>query len=403
MEKRPNLLFLMTDHQRADEIGMIQCEREITPHINRLAKEGVRFTRAYNTCPLCVPARTALATGIYPTQNGVVFNDWKGENAGAYETIHTLFKKAGYRVGHVGVDHIRVKPMLRDRGLDFFISQEEYEKWAAVKGLDVRRAPGDLTQVEEYVRGTYEKRLYSGRRVTKWSQPKELLKDRYFESEALRFLNECGEEPFALFVYLWAPHPPLCVPEPFFKMYNPKGLDLPDNVNRPAKDEPVLRRKGVPARLAEGASLLEWRKVWAAHLGLSTMADEIFGNLLSRIDRLGLQKDTCVIVTADHGDHLGQHAMYQKMEMYQEAVRVPLIIRFPGLAPAVCEGVASHLDVLPTLCQLFKVGKGSLDFQGRSLVPYMKGEKPDDGRMVFSQYSGNPDYGDVRRAAISSR
>ena len=77
MSKRPNLLFIMTDHQRADSIGMVQDGKEVTPVLNQLAKNSVQFTRAYNTTPLCVPARTALATGKYPTHNGVVFNDVK--------------------------------------------------------------------------------------------------------------------------------------------------------------------------------------------------------------------------------------------------------------------------------------------------------------------------------------
>ena len=78
MVSKPNILLFMTDHQRADVIGMRQCGREVTPNLNRLARMGFQFDRAYDTCPLCVPARTALATGLYPTKNAVVYNDWKG-------------------------------------------------------------------------------------------------------------------------------------------------------------------------------------------------------------------------------------------------------------------------------------------------------------------------------------
>ena len=74
MEKKKNILFFMTDHQRYDTMGMVQCGREVTPNLNKLAQEGMVFERAYDTCPLCVPARTALATGVYPTNNGVVYN-----------------------------------------------------------------------------------------------------------------------------------------------------------------------------------------------------------------------------------------------------------------------------------------------------------------------------------------
>ena len=96
MDSRPNILLFMTDHQRADSLFMEQCGREVTPNLNRLAREGMVFERAYDTCPLCVPARTALATGVYPTKNGVVYNDWKGVTAGGFEPLHKALQKAGY-------------------------------------------------------------------------------------------------------------------------------------------------------------------------------------------------------------------------------------------------------------------------------------------------------------------
>ena len=95
---RPNILFIMTDHQRADSLGMVQAGVEVTPNLNKLAGAGTLFERAYNTCPLCVPARTALATGKYPTKNGVVFNDWRGVRAGDHIPIHQVLYEAGYEI-----------------------------------------------------------------------------------------------------------------------------------------------------------------------------------------------------------------------------------------------------------------------------------------------------------------
>ncbi len=115
MSDRRNLLFLMTDHQRFDSLGMVQAGVEVTPCLNRLAAGGTSFQRTWNTAPLCVAARTALATGLYPTRNGVVYNDWKGERAGDHRPLHQYLAEAGYTVAHVGVDHIRVKPGLRER------------------------------------------------------------------------------------------------------------------------------------------------------------------------------------------------------------------------------------------------------------------------------------------------
>ena len=125
----------MTDHQRFDSIYEVQCGREVTPNLNKLADSGAFFTRAYNVCPLCVPARTSLATGIYPTQNGIVYNDWKGLHAGSYPTIYELLKQADYQVGHVGVDHINTTKPLSDLGLDHYKSQGDYNAWAKAQGL----------------------------------------------------------------------------------------------------------------------------------------------------------------------------------------------------------------------------------------------------------------------------
>lgn len=409
MNTRPNILLVMTDHQRADSIGMIQCGREVTPHLNRLLKEATHFTRTYNACPLCVPARTALATGIYPTENGVVYNDWKGVTSGNFEPFHKTLQHSGYYVGHSGIDHIRVKPRLSELGLDFFVNQENYNTWAKSLGIVTERNSEELTLVNEEVNGEYRQNKYSNHKVSLYHHPLETFKDFFFLEQSLRFLKERpSDRPFALFTYLWAPHPPLRVPEPYASMYNPEKIILPDNINTPSKGEPPLRRSGMPAQMAEHVTIDEWRKVWSAHLGLTTMADHIFGMLLDELKQQGVYDNTCILFTSDHGDHLGQHRMYQKMEMYEEAIHVPLILKLPKshllsakhFTPLV-SGVVSHLDIRPTLCELAEISSGTCD--GQSLIPLAKGAVPDPERIVFSQYSGNPGYGTIRRAAITER
>lgn len=401
MGKRPNIVLFMTDHQRNDGIGMVQCGREVTPNLNRLVEEGIRFERAYNVCPLCVPARTALATGVYPTENGVVYNDLKGGAAERYLPIHKVLQNAGYRVGHVGVDHIRTTPLMRDQGLDFFVNESDYQTWAAEQGVVTKRSEKQITYVREEIDGVYEEKVYSGHQVLLWEAPIEQFKDYYFKERALEFLREKQEEPFALFVYLWAPHPPLKVPEPYYSMYDPNQLVLPDNVGIAAQGEPELRRKGVPAQLADGVSMDEWRKAWAAHMGLTTMADQFFGEITAELKKQGIYDDTCILYTSDHGENLGQHKMYQKMEMYEEAVHVPFVIKMPNGGHGTVEEVISHLDIYPTFCEL--AGIEAADKDGNSLIPIIKDGKGEEDRMVYAQYSGNPGYGTIRRAAISKR
>jgi choline-sulfatase len=241
-DRRPNLLFLMTDHQRADSIGTVQAGREVTPRLNRLAAGSTSFRRAYTTCPLCVPARTALATGQYPTRNGVVFNDWRGRRAGDHLTLHEALHRAGYAVAHVGVHHIRVRPGLRER-VPFakWVDNGDYRRYAEQCG--VVDAPGDLEafrrEVTERQDGRFVSVRYSNTRTAVWPHEAKRFKDRFFAREAAGFLRSGPPEPFALFVCLWAPHPPLRVPEPYASLFPPAELELASNVGGPARGEPA--------------------------------------------------------------------------------------------------------------------------------------------------------------------
>jgi arylsulfatase A-like enzyme len=405
--ERPNLLFIMTDHQRADSLGMAQAHVEVAPNLTLLASRGTLFTRAYTTCPLCVPARTALATGRYPTRNGVVYNDWNGQRVGDHKPLHQVLAEAGYEVVHVGVHHIRVRPVLEERvPLARWVDNDDYARYLDEKGMDGQPTEGReafRTGVIERQGDGFVPARYSNTRTTVWPYPAEHFRDSYFCRQGIQYLEgRRTQRPFALFTYLWAPHPPLWVPEPYASLFPPEQIDLSANVAMIADGEASGRRRGIAAQLAEGVSMEEWRKVWAAHLGLVRLADTEIGRLLSALEACGYADNTVVVFTTDHGDHLGQHRMYQKMEMYEQAVRVPLIVRVPGAAPQRCDVPVSHLSVLPTLLDVMDLGRPD-DLDGASLAEtIMSGAQPEE-RPVFCQYSGNPTVGDIRRTVISDR
>lgn len=405
-DKKQNLMFIMTDHQRSDSIGMTQSGIEVCPNLNRLASQGVVFSRAYDTCPLCVPARTALATGKYPTRNGVVCNDWAGKSAGDHKPIHQYLSESGYDVGHVGVHHIRVAPTIQERvPFSKWISNGEYSRY--LKDLNIDEVPpeGNDTfkrEIVEFRGGEFVEVKYSNTATALWAHPAEHFKDSYFCQQGVDFLNQKRNKPFALFVYLWAPHPPLRVPEPYASLFNPSEIELPSNVGQPAEGEPPNRRRGIAAQLAEGISMEEWRKVWAAHLGLVNLADAGIGKILKALEDSGEADNTVVAFTSDHGDHLGQHRMYQKMEMYEQAINVPLIIRVPGANSRISDTPVSHLDLMPTLLELTNT-ESTEEFDGISLRDFIASEASLPDRPVFSQYSGNPIIGDTRRAVVTKR
>ncbi|HOJ10310.1 MAG TPA: sulfatase-like hydrolase/transferase [Clostridiales bacterium] len=407
---KPDILFIMTDHQRRDSIGMVQDNGEVSPNLNRLAEQSAVFTRAYNTCPLCVPARTALATGKYPTKNGVVFNDVKGLRAGNHKTIHQYLEEAGYTVGHVGVNHIQVKPSLKDRmHFDMWIDDNDYAEYVKELDINIRRTEYFEKQVMEFQDDKYVEKKYSNAMTSIWPHPEKYFKDNYFSGKAIEFIQKEHENPFALFVYFWAPHPPLTVPEPYASMFNPDNLQLPGNIGIAAKGEPANRRRGIAAQLAEGLTLEQWRKVWAAHLGLLNLVDAAIGRIFQELEKNGKMDSTLIVFTSDHGDHLGQHNMYQKMEMYEQAINVPFIVKSPnfltertGINRHIIDTPVSHLDILPTILDMTGLSI-PCDLDGISLAdPITRGVAPEE-RNLFCQYSGNPTVGDIRRAVISRR
>ncbi|MFC1735430.1 sulfatase-like hydrolase/transferase [Candidatus Hydrogenedentota bacterium] len=402
---QPNILFIMTDHQRADSLGMVQAGIEITPNLNHLADRGAVFTRAYTSCPLCVPARTSLATGKYPTRTGVVCNGGNGLQAGNHKPIHQWLHETGYEVGHIGVDHIRLNPSLQER-VEFstWIGRKEYVDFLAKQGTE--DAPQDRMLFKKKViewQGTEPvERAFSNVRTGPSSHSSECFLDSYYCKCAEEFINEPREKPFALFVYLWAPHPPLRVPKPYASRFDPASIELPPNVGVVSENEPPGRRKGVPAQLAESVTMDEWRDAWAAHLGLVNLADAGICRILETLEVSGQTDNTTVLFTSDHGDHLGQHSMYQKMEMYEQAINVPLILSGPRIKSQVVNTPVSHLDVLPTLLEYVGINIPE-DLDGISLLESLESGAPLPERTVFSQFSGNHAKGDIRRAAITRR
>ncbi|MBD2844391.1 sulfatase-like hydrolase/transferase [Paenibacillus sp. IB182496] len=409
VKKKPNIVFITTDQQRADTLQMKQCGIEVTPNLNELAKESCVFSRAYTSTPLCVPARTALATGKYPTRTGVVLNGREDNPGEDHKPIHQMLSEAGYSVGHFGMNHIRVQPELNERvSFERYIDQRDYTDYVACGGAAVREHPRGKTKVEELCGGVYKERQYSSAHAHVWEHPLTLFRDVYYTDEAVRFVDESAaraDQPFALFVNLWAPHPPLAVPEPYHSLFDPDALELPANVGAVAAGEPANRRRGAAARLAEGISPPQWRQTWAAHLGLTRLADDCIGRLLAALKRAGIYDDTMLLFMSDHGELLGQHNMYQKMEMYEPAVKVPMLIKAPSCPPRTVDELVSHLDIVPTI--LDWLGRPEMlpeeEADGISLLPVLRGEAPLPERSMFSQYSGNQRIGDIRRAVITKQ
>jgi choline-sulfatase len=335
-----NLLVLMSDEHNPRVLGAAGHPLARTPNLDRLAARGTRFTSAYTTSPICVPARAAFATGKYPHQIGY----WDNADAydGAVPSWHHRLRDRGHRVVSIGKLHFRGLP-----GDDHGFS-EELLPMHVIEGVgDVK----GLVREDIPRRNGYDK-------LAKLAGPGESPYTRYDRDIAARAQAWLREEarqqaprPWALFVSFVCPHFPLIAPPEFFDLYPPDRIPLPKQY-RPGErpEHPYLRDYDacVAYDAGFGGDHSKVRRAIAAYLGLVSFMDDNIGKVLRALEEAGLGADTRVVYTSDHGDNLGARGLWGKSTMYEESAGVPLILAGPDVASgASCATPASHVDLFP--------------------------------------------------------
>ncbi len=315
----PNLLFVFADQMRGMDMGCAGNPDVKTPTMDRLAGQGMCLGNAIATSPVCGPNRAILLTGTYPTTNRVIGNDLP--LPAGLPGLGTLLKAAGYRTGYVGKWHLdgvpRSKwtpPGPRRQGFDDF--------WAAYNCTHAYFAPKYYRDGPDVIEapGRYEPEVQT--------------------DLALEFLDRHtpGADPFCLVVSWGPPHDPYDqVPDAYRALYDPQALTLRPNVV-PETDNPLAAR-------------WECRRTTADYYAAITALDHQLARLLEGLDARGLAEDTLVVFTSDHGDMLWSHGWMKKQSPYEESIRVPLLVRWPGRVPAgaTSDALLGTVDVLPTL------------------------------------------------------
>ena len=389
-----NVLIVFTDQQRADLIGPDRTPD--TPNLDRLAAEGVTFDNAICPQPVCTPSRGSLMTGVYPHTHGCVINCMR--EPGYYDmrlpesipTIAELLKPHGYKAGYVGKWHVGNEVVPQHGFEDYWISTEdEYTR------PEDRARLGNCAYYHYLVEQGYRPDGDFFVREQTAGLPEEHSRIAFITRESERFMEANRDDDFCLVVNYLEPHPPYYGPDD--DRYSPDEVRIPDNYHR----EPVagmsqraqtflrfsqeMSQSGEPP-LTEDAL----RSVIARYHGLMTLADKYAGRLLDTLERLGLKDDTLVVFTSDHGDMMGSHGMLNKCVMYDEALRVPFIIRGPGVSmpgARVTES-ANLVDVVPTALDAAGDGKPR-HLQGESLWPLLTGARPEDPeKPAFSEWCG---------------
>jgi arylsulfatase A-like enzyme len=378
---KPNVLFVVSDDLNND-LGAYGAKVH-SPAIDALAARGVRFDRAYTQYPLCSPSRSSFLTGRRPDATGVLTNP---SNARPFSphfrerlpdavTLPQLFKNNGWFAARIGkLYHYGVPNHIGTSSLD------DYPSW------DLAINPrGHDREIHDRI-FTIGRPGQFGATLSWWGDdvPGEQHTDGIAASEAVRLLERFARErrPFFLAVGLYRPHTPYVAPRKYFDLYPPDGIELP----RPSDDDKARTPAAAYASAQKVQDALEdrlRREAIQAYRASITFMDAQVGVMLSALERLGLSQNTIVVFTSDHGYHLGDHGLWQKMSLFERSARVPLLIAAPG-APGngrAAGGVVELLDLYRTLADLAGLTPNT-DIEGTSLRPML-----DDPRVTVKPYA----------------
>ncbi len=379
---RPNLLFLMTDGQRADTVAPgTLCQ---TPYLDRLAATGVRFERCYAPNPICSPTRASLMTGLLPHSHGMVdcthtVEPYRAELKADLPFWSQSLQAAGYHTSYLGKWHIERTGRLENFGFDTYKVAGYHNLLGLVERHDPMRIRGGVQQ-----KGYREFLLYG---VV--DGPVEATPEYQLYSDGIAFLEQAAREPdrpWVLFLSSEAPHDPWVVPRAYYERYDPADIPRP-----PSFDDDLADRPGIYRRLQGVWRQLDWpqfAQATACYYAYCSLMDDQVGRILAALQKLGFADNTIVVYTADHGDYLGAHRLMLKgVAAFEDAYRVPLILNAPGIPRGKqIEQIVSLIDLAPTLVQL-TTGK---DFpcHGRSLLPLFSTRQSEWQSEAFAEFHG---------------
>ncbi|MGH9720112.1 MAG: sulfatase family protein [Bryobacteraceae bacterium] len=354
-QRRPNILLVLADQLRAQSVGCYGNQEISTPHLDKLASEGVLFRNTVANTPVCCPARAVMLTGKYAHRNGMVANDLRLRESEV--TIAEVLAREGYRTGFIGKWHLDGGPRLpgfvppgpRRQGFEFWAANECSHQHFNTHYFRDNAEPIPMKKFE----------------AEGWTDI------------AIDFLEQSKQDgrPFFLSVAMGPPHDPYGAPEQYMKMYDPAKLTMRPNWKKAAPNVPG------PAQIA-------------AYYAATTAVDDQIGRLSRTLSELGMAEDTIVLFSSDHGDMLGSHGLRLKRKPWEESIRIPGILRYPRRLKARqgTDALFSHVDFAPTLLSLCGI-KPPPGTQGSDLTPVALGASrggPDSAFLqIFGPYEGD--------------
>ena len=375
--KKINILFLMSDQHRGDCIGAAGATWVKTPNMDKLASEGILFTKAYSSVPSCLPARTAILTGMSTWQHGNLgYNnipDYPFEGP-------AMFTAAGYRTHAVGKNHFT--PMRSKHGYQtveleegWYTSQKNHELCDYAQWF-MQQMPGKDINASGLG--------YTDHRGGHWFPYEDSLHPTYWTAErAITFLQSYhGEAAWMLKVSFQRPHPPFDPPKRWYDAYNEKDLPMPKVGDwaemKYGKDKGTLEQQPNATHGVFPEAEIK-RSLHSYYAGLS-FVDEELGRVIAALKARGELENTLIIYTADHGDMMGDNYIWRKCRPYEGSARIPMIIRWPenlklkAKRGQTSEALVELRDVLPTFLDAAGIAKPSV-MDGMSMLDILKGNK----------------------------
>ena len=378
---KPNILLVITDQQRADALGCVTPWMR-TPHMDRIAAEGVCFTRCVTNSPICIPTRKSLATGHYPHNTGVWRNRTTGLDPQAPNWMRAV-RDAGYRTSLFGKTHLNhAAGDLREKA-DLLTAQGIDDVYETVGPRASAFTLSHMT-AEWQSLGIWEayQRDFAERFATKphLVRPSPLGFEHYYDThvgqKAKAYLEAYDRaQPWFCWVSFGGPHEPWDTPEPYSSQYDPHRMPPPLTGDLRSGERPHGQLDAALGRAPE-LSAEEVAAMRANYAGNVSLIDDQIGQLFAVIEERGEWQDTVVVLCSDHGEMNGDYGLIYKGNFLDSAVRVPLLVRGPGVVRGVCESPVEWFDVGPTLTEFAGT---DLDFAqfAVSLMPSLR--DPDVG------------------------
>jgi arylsulfatase A-like enzyme len=384
-KNRPNIIFIMSDDHAAHALSCYGSKINETPNLDRLAKEGMLFENCFCTNSICAPSRAVILTGKYSHINGKIDNTRENPFDGDQQTFPKLLQKAGYQTAMIGKWHLRTEPT----GFDY---------WNVLPGQGKYHNP---QFIEMGVKKKHE------------SYVTDLITD--FSIDWLKRRNV--DKPFMLMYHHKAPHRNWQPNQKYKQIFKDKKFAVPDTFDDDYSGRSDAARqqkmtieddfrvpsdtKVKPPEGLSGQDLKLWKyqRYMQDYLACVASIDENVGRLLEYLDKSGLSENTMVIYTSDQGFFLGEHGWFDKRFMYEESLRMPLLVRYPKeIKPgSVNDDIVLNLDFAPTFLDLAGVDIPG-DIQGESMCALLNGKTPRSWRKsMYYHYYEYPGAHAVKR------